>query len=128
MSQMERNQSGLEEVVRRYLAADEQGRASMLAWFDEGGATRPPAEVLPLLLTIQAAAKLVGCSRATVSRAIAAGRLQKVEIRDNAFRLRTADVHAWANGQPSPRMDQGGVSVHGTGRHGQSLRGGAHGR
>ncbi|MFA7256428.1 MAG: hypothetical protein WC047_02495 [Kiritimatiellales bacterium] len=53
----------------------------------------------PLLLTMGEACELIPCSRATLFRIIRAGRLQKIELYPNAFRLKRADVIALANGK-----------------------------
>jgi excisionase family DNA binding protein len=53
----------------------------------------------PLLLTMGEAAQLIPCSRATLFRIIRAGRLRKIELYPNAFRLKRADVIALANGK-----------------------------
>ena len=56
----------------------------------------------PLLLGMSAAAKFIGCSRATLWRICRAGRLQKVEILPGSFRLRRADLLALAAGEGRP--------------------------
>ena len=61
----------------------------------------PPSPCLspktgPLLLRMSQAAKLLGISRTSVWRAIAAGRLQKIEILPNSYRVRREDVEALA--------------------------------
>lgn len=48
----------------------------------------------PLLMGMSAAAKYAGVSRATLWRMCRAGRLQKVEILPNSYRLRRADLLA----------------------------------
>jgi len=53
----------------------------------------------PLLLTMGEACELIPCSRATLWRIIKAGRLSKVEIYPNAYRLRRSDVVALAQGK-----------------------------
>ncbi|MFH1969515.1 MAG: helix-turn-helix domain-containing protein [Verrucomicrobiota bacterium] len=53
----------------------------------------------PLRLGMSAAAKFIGCSRATLWRICRAGRLQKVEILPGSFRLRRADLLALAAGK-----------------------------
>jgi excisionase family DNA binding protein len=52
----------------------------------------------PLLMTITEAARRLNVSTTTVSRAIKAGRLKKVEIYQGAYRLRRFDVEALAMG------------------------------
>jgi len=53
----------------------------------------------PLLMGVSAAAKLLGCSRATIWRICRAGRLQKVELFPGSFRLRRADLLKLAAGE-----------------------------
>jgi predicted DNA-binding transcriptional regulator AlpA len=52
----------------------------------------------PLLLGMGAGAKFLGVSRATFWRILRAGRLEKVEILPGAFRVRRADLEAFAAG------------------------------
>jgi len=58
----------------------------------------PEAPTGPLLLGMSAAAKFIGCSRATLWRIVKAGRLTKVEILPGSYRLRRADLLALAAG------------------------------
>ena len=51
----------------------------------------------PLLLGMGAGAKLLGVSRGTLWRMIRAGRLQKVEILPNSFRVRRIDLEVLAS-------------------------------
>lgn len=53
----------------------------------------------PLLLGMSAAAKFIGVSRATLWRICRTGRLQKVEILPGSFRIRRADLEAFAAGR-----------------------------
>lgn len=48
----------------------------------------------PLLMSMSAAASFLGVGRCTVWRMCRAGRLQKVEVLDNSYRLRKADLEA----------------------------------
>ena len=67
----------------------------------EGKPATPKSEppTGPLLMGMSAAAKFIGCSRATLWRICRAKRLQKVEILPNSFRLRRADLLALAAGK-----------------------------
>jgi len=57
----------------------------------------------PLLMGMGDSAKLMGLSRATLWRMIRDGRLEKVEIYHNAFRLRRSDILALVQGRdPAP--------------------------
>ena len=60
----------------------------------------PPASKLPLLLTMEAAAALLGVSRCTLYRLRMAGKLPQVELLPGSFRVRRADVEALAAGKP----------------------------
>jgi len=53
----------------------------------------------PLLYGMTAAAKFIGVSRATLWRICRTGRLQKVEILPGSFRIRRADIEAFAAGR-----------------------------
>ena len=57
----------------------------------------------PLLLGMSAGAKLLGVSRATLWRMIKAGRLARVEVLPDSFRVRRADVEAIAAGREAVR-------------------------
>ena len=50
----------------------------------------------PLLLGVGAGAKFLGVSRATLWRAICAGRIQKVELFPGSFRVRREDLEVMA--------------------------------
>jgi excisionase family DNA binding protein len=63
-----------------------------------GEAALAAADDRPLLMTIVEAARRLNVSATTVRRAIKAGRIQKVEIYQGAFRLRRSDVEAIAFG------------------------------
>jgi len=53
----------------------------------------------PLLMQMGSASELLGVSRATLWRMIRAGRLEKVEIYANAFRIRRSDITDLVNGK-----------------------------
>lgn len=46
----------------------------------------------PLLLTMGIAARYLGVSRATLWRMVLAGRIEKVEVLPNSYRIRRADI------------------------------------
>jgi len=48
----------------------------------------------PLLLGMGEAAKMLGVSRPTLWRLIQSGRLEKVELLPNSYRIRRADIEA----------------------------------
>lgn len=57
----------------------------------------------PLLMGMSESARFLGVSRATLWRMIRAGRLTKVEIYHNAFRLRRSDILALVNSKEAVR-------------------------
>jgi excisionase family DNA binding protein len=63
----------------------------------------------PLLMGMGAAAKFLGVSRATLWRMIQAGRLEKVEVLPNSFRVRRADLEAIAAGRKGGGDETGSV-------------------
>jgi excisionase family DNA binding protein len=56
----------------------------------------------PLLLGMGEAAELLGVSRATLWRMVKEGRLEKVEIYYNAYRLRLSDIYDLVEGKTTP--------------------------
>lgn len=64
---------------------------------------KPEIFIGPLLMNMSEAAELLHCSRATIWRCIRAGRLKKVELFTNSYRLRRADVEALARGEKAPQ-------------------------
>ncbi len=64
--------------------------------------TRNESNSGPLLLGMTAAAKLLGCSRATLWRMCRANRLARVEVLPGSFRVRRADLEAIAAGKAVP--------------------------
>lgn len=86
-----------EEVVAAAFPATPENR--YLALLSLQGKPLPIEDNEPLLLTMGESCELIPCSRATLWRIIKAGRLSKVEIYPNAYRLRRSDVVALANGK-----------------------------
>jgi len=84
------NTATAEEVIPAVFPAKPENRYRALLILTE----QEPSESFdgPLLLTMGESASLLGISRATLWRMIRAGRLEKVEIYANAFRLRRADI------------------------------------
>ena len=84
-------------LLMQVLMADPEKRVAIERIL-KGGITPPAAtpKTGPLLLRMTEAARLLGTSRTTVWRAIAAGRLPKIEILPNSFRVRREDVEALA--------------------------------
>ena len=86
-----------EHLVRVMRASQEQ-----LALIDQvlAGDIRfkeSPASSGPLLLGMGAAARMLGVSRPTLWRMIQAGRLQKVELLPNSYRIRRMDLEVLVN-------------------------------
>ena len=85
------------DLVLRVLQADPAKRAEIDRILR--GVIPPPAATPragPLLLRMKEAARLLNCSRPTLWRICRAGKLQKVEILPNSFRVRLGDVMALA--------------------------------
>ena len=94
------NQTNQNERLVKILQASPEVQAEIDRVL-EGRPSAPQAEqpTGPLLLGVSAAAKLLGCSRATIWRICRAGRLEKVELFPGSFRLRRADLLALAAGE-----------------------------
>jgi len=90
-----------EEVVPAVFPATPENRYRALQILKD----QAPPEVIdgPLLLGMGESAELLGVSRATLWRMIRAGRLIKVEIYPNAYRLRKSDILGLVNGKEAPR-------------------------
>lgn len=88
--------------ILKFLQADPEKQA-LIDRILEGKPAAPHSDppTGPLLLGMSAAAKFIGCSRATLWRICRAGRLKKVEILPGSFRLRRADLLALAAGEGS---------------------------
>ena len=85
------------DLVVRVLQADPAKRAEIDRILK--GVFPPPSDpprTGPLLLRMKEAAKLLNCSRPTLWRICRAGKLKKIEILPNSFRLRFDDVMALA--------------------------------
>jgi len=78
--------------------ATDEAKAKALAVLEGRGDPEIPSG--PLLLTMGEACKLIPCSRATLWRIIKSGRLPKVEIYPNAYRLRRSDILDLVNSRP----------------------------
>jgi len=87
-----------DEIIQAVFTASDESkkRALQILQGNESETTTAPIAG-PLLLGMVDAAKLLGVSRTTLWRLIKSGRLKKVEIYHNAFRLRRADLIAFAN-------------------------------
>ncbi len=73
---------------------------------DPSSDLRPPSsDDGPLLMSMGESAKFLNVSRGTLWRMVRDGRLTKVEIYHNAFRLRRSDILALVNDRPSRGAD-----------------------
>jgi excisionase family DNA binding protein len=89
-----------DEIIQAVFSATEEAKSRALAILQgEDLPTTGGALEEPLLLGMGQAAKLMGLSRATLWRLIKSGRLEKVEIYHNAFRLRRSDILALVQGR-----------------------------
>jgi len=84
------------ERLLRYLQAPPEIQAQIDKILDGKISAIADPPTGPLLLGMSAAAKFIGCSRATLWRICRSGRLQKVEILPGSFRLRRSDLLALA--------------------------------
>lgn len=86
-----------DQIIQAVFSATDEAKSRALAILegkeDPSSAFSPPSsDDGPLLLGMGDSAKLLGVSRATLWRMIRDGRLEKVEIYHNAFRLRRSDI------------------------------------
>lgn len=79
-----------DDLIRAVFSATPEAKERALAILQ--GEEAPPINDEPLLLTMGEACELIPCSRATLWRICKAGRLEKVELYPNAFRLRKSDI------------------------------------
>ena len=91
-------QNNPNERMMKFLQADPEKQALIDQILDGKTPAKSELPTGPLLLGMSAAAKFIGCSRATLWRICRSGRLQKVEILPGSFRLRRADLLALAAG------------------------------
>ncbi len=91
------NKVSNDQLIRAVFSATDEAKPRALAILEGKELSAP--DIGPLLLTMGHAADLLGVSRATLWRAIRAGRIQKVEIYSGAYRLRKADILALVNGR-----------------------------
>ncbi len=96
-----------DQIIQAVFTATDQAKSRALAILQGRGESpsRPPVPIeTPLLMGMGDSAKFLGVSRATLWRMIRDGRLTKVEIYHNAFRLRRSDILALVKGgDGSPR-------------------------
>ena len=87
-----------DEVIQAVFSATPESKSRALAILEgnepapSSDLSPPSSEVPPLLMGMGESAKFLGVSRATLWRMLRDGRLEKVEIYHNAFRLRRSDI------------------------------------
>jgi len=93
-----------EEVVQSVFSATPENRYRALLIL-QGKEPKPKSDPVegPLLMSMGEAAKFLNVSRGTLWRMVKEGRLEKVEIYSNAFRLRRSDILALVNGKEAAR-------------------------
>ena len=93
-----------DEVIQAVFSATPESKSRALLILQGKEPIPDPAPATrPLLMGMTESAKLLGVSRATLWRMVKDGRLTKVEIYHNAFRLRREDILALVNGKEGPR-------------------------
>jgi len=91
-----------DQIIQAVFTATDEAKVRALAILEGGdpasAESRPPEpDDTPLLMGMGESAEFLGVSRATLWRMIRDGRLTKVEIYHNAFRLRRSDILALVN-------------------------------
>ncbi len=90
-----------DKLIRAVFTATDEAKTRALAVLEGKEVSAPVTG--PLLMSMGHAANLLGVSRATLWRAIRAGRIEKIEVYSGVFRLRKADILAIVNGKAVPR-------------------------
>src|SRR5690242_20913061 len=93
------------ERLLRFLQATPEQQAIIDKILEGKFDAAAPAPSGPLLVGMGAGSKLLGVSRATLWRMIKAGRLDKVEIMRDSFRMRRADLEAIAAPKAKPETE-----------------------
>ena len=93
-----------EEVIAETFRASPENRHRALLILQGREPELKPAPIEgPLLMSMGEAAKFLNVSRGTLWRIVKEGRLEKVEIYHNAFRLRRKDLLDLVNGKAASR-------------------------
>lgn len=92
-------QTNPNDRLLRFLQAPLDQQAEIDRILDGKVSAKPKFPTGPLLCGMSAAAKYLGVSRATLWRMIKAGRLGRVEVLPNSFRVRRAELEALASGE-----------------------------
>lgn len=91
-----------DQIIQAVFTATDQSKTRALAILEgrDESPSRPPEPIdTPLLMGMGESANFLGVSRATLWRMIRDGRLTKVEIYHNAYRLRRSDILALVRGR-----------------------------
>lgn len=104
-----------DQIIQAVFVADDEAKTRALAILEgkEDPAVLvsdlrlPSSETAPLLMGMGESATLLGISRCTLWRMIKDGRLEKVEIYHNSFRLRRSDLHDLVRSRSAPRKPNG---------------------
>lgn len=93
------SQPSTDDLLKALIAAPETRRADALKALR--GLAESPCERprRPLLVGMGEGASLLGVSRSTLWRILAAGKIKKIEIYPGAFRIRRADLEDLAAGK-----------------------------
>lgn len=94
-----KSQMNSNERLLKILQASPEVQAEIDRILEGGVLARPQRQTGPLLCGMSLAAERLGVSRATLWRMIKAGRLGRVEVLPGSFRVRTADLEAFAAGK-----------------------------
>jgi len=94
MAQMNQN-----ERLLKFLQAPPEAQEAIDRILEGRIPAKAEAATGPLLCGMSPAAKYLGVSRATLWRMIKAGRIGRVEVLPNSFRVRRAELEALASGE-----------------------------
>ena len=94
MAQMNQN-----ERLLKFLQAPPEAQEAIDRILEGRIPAKAEAATGPLLCGMSPAAKYLGVSRATLWRMIKAGRLGRIEVLPNSFRVRRAELEALASGE-----------------------------
>jgi len=97
------NTQNSNERLMRFLQADHEKQAQIDQILEGKVSATSETTTGPLLYGMTAAAKFLGVSRATLWRIFRSGRLKKLEIMPGSFRVRRADLEAFAGGKNGVR-------------------------
>ncbi|HWA09435.1 MAG TPA: helix-turn-helix domain-containing protein [Opitutaceae bacterium] len=93
------NNGNPNDRLMKFLQADPEKQAQIDQILEGKVTVRSETSTGPLLFGMTAAARFLGVSRATLWRILRSGRLKKLEILPGSFRVRRADLEAFAGGR-----------------------------